>query len=133
MLSEKIHNIKDGDKGKAQFIRFIMNGCLAAAIHYTIYYILQKYIEVNVAYSIGYAISFLVNYYTTCRFTFRQSPTCKHFAGFAGSHTVNYLLQAALFWICMQIGVHRLVAPVIVMTTAMLVQFTILRLVFKKS
>ena len=121
MLSEKIHNIKDGDKGKAQFIRFIMNGCLAAAIHYAIYYILQKYIEVNVAYSIGYAISFLVNYYTTCRFTF------------AGSHTVNYLLQAALFWICMQIGVHRLVAPVIVMTTAMLVQFTILRLVFKKS
>ena len=105
MLSEKIHNIKDGDKGKAQFIRFIMNGCLAAAIHYAIYYILQKYIEVNVAYSIGYA----------------------------GSHTVNYLLQAALFWICMQIGVHRLVAPVIVMTTAMLVQFTILRLVFKKS
>jgi hypothetical protein len=32
----------------------------------------------------------------------------------------------------MQLGIHRLVAPVIVMGIAMLVQFTILRWIFKK-
>lgn len=132
MLSEKIHNIKNNDKGKAQFFRFVINGCLAAAIHYALYFILQMYIEVNLAYSIGYITSFIVNYYTTCYFTFRQSPTWKRFVGFVGSHTVNYLLHVSLFWICMQIGMHRLIAPILVMLTAMLVQFTILRFVFKK-
>ena len=133
MLRERIADIRVNDKGNAQFIRFVLNGCMAASIHYAIYFILQLYIEVNVAYSIGYLISFLVNFFTTCHFTFRQQPTWKRFMGFTGSNAINYLLQASLFWVCMRLDVHRLLAPFIVMGTAMLVQFAILRLVFKKS
>lgn len=126
-----IKNLHTADKGKAQFIRFILNGCLAAAIHYGVYYLCQLFIEVNIAYAIGYIVSFLVNYYTTCRFTFRQQPTWSHFIGFSGSHVVNFVLHIVLFWCCMQLGIHRLIAPIIVMCIAMLVQFTILRFVFK--
>ena len=132
VLKNKAKAIKNGDHGKAQFVRFILNGCFSASVHYVVYYLLQLVIEVNTAYAIGYIVSFLVNYYTTCRFTFRQQPTWKHFIGFSGSHAVNFGLHIVLFWLCMQIGIHRLVAPIIVMGIAMLIQFTILRWVFKK-
>lgn len=122
-----------GDQSRAQFFRFILNGCFSASVHYVVYFLLQLVIEVNTAYAIGYIVSFLVNYYTTCRFTFRQQPTWKHFVGFSGSHAVNFGLHIVLFWLCMQIGIHRLVAPFIVMGIAMLIQFTILRWVFKEK
>jgi putative flippase GtrA len=133
MLKERLKEIKNADEGKAQFVRFVLNGCFSAAVHYAVYYAMQFLIEVNVAYAVGYVVSFLINYYTTCRFTFRRQPTWKHFIGFSGSHGVNFILHVVLFWCCMQLGVHRLVAPVIVMGIAMLIQFTILRFVFKKS
>ncbi|MBQ0073338.1 MAG: GtrA family protein [Prevotella sp.] len=132
MLKDKINAVKNGDEGKAQFVRFILNGCLAAGIHYGVYFLLQLFLEVNLSYAIGYMVSFLVNFYFTCHFTFRTQPSWQHFIGFSGSHGVNFLLHIVLFWCCMQLGVHRLVAPVIVMGIAMLVQFTILRFVFKK-
>lgn len=122
-----------GDKGRTQFLRFIINGCLSAAIHYGVYYLCQLFIEVNTAYAIGYIVSFIINYYTTCYFTFNQKPTWRHFIGFSGSHGVNFCLHIVLFWCCMQLGVHRLIAPVIVMGIAMIVQFTILRFVFRKK
>lgn len=133
MLKDKVHNIKNDDNGKAQFVRFALNGCFSAAVHYGVYYLMQLFIEVNLAYAVGYFVSFIINYYTTCYFTFRRQPTWKHFVGFSGSHAVNFMLHVVLFWCCMQIGIHRLVAPVVVMLIAMLVQFTILRVVFKKS
>lgn len=132
LLKHKAAAIKDGNQGKAQFVRFVLNGCFSASVHYVVYYLCQLVMEVNLSYAIGYVISFLVNYYTTCRFTFRQQPTWKHFIGFSGSHAINFGLHIVLFWLCMQIGIHRLVAPILVMGVAMLVQFTILRLVFKK-
>ncbi len=132
-MKENIKDILYEDKGRAQFLRFLLNGCFAAAVHYAVYCVCQLWIEVNVAYAIGFVVSFLINYYTTCRFTFRQQPTWQHFLGFSGSHTVNFMLHVVLFWCCMQLGVHRLLAPVIVMGIAMLVQFSILRLVFKKK
>lgn len=123
--------MKDGDQEWAKFARFVINGCLAAGIHYGIYFLLQMYIEVNLAYNIGYIVSFLVNFYTTSIFTFHSRPTWKKFIGFSGSHAVNFGLHIVLFWACLQIGIHRLIAPFIVMGIAMLIQFTILRLIFK--
>ena len=132
-LKNKARALRDGEQGKAQFVRFILNGCFSASVHYIVYFLLQLLIEVNTAYATGYVVSFLVNYYTTCRFTFRSQPTWKHFVGFSGSHAVNFGLHIVLFWLCMQIGIHRLVAPFIVMGIAMLIQFTILRWVFKEK
>nr|MCR5070219.1 GtrA family protein [Prevotella sp.] len=92
MNNSIINKIRNDDRGKAQFIRFVINGCFSAAIHYAVYFLCQLFIEVNISYAIGYIISFLVNYYTTCIFTFRQQPTWKHFIGFSGSHAVNFCL-----------------------------------------
>lgn len=133
MLKERLNDIKTAEDSKAQFVRFALNGCFSFAIHYIVYYLMQMLIEVNVAYAIGYVISFLVNYYTTCRFTFRRQPTWSHFIGFSGSHAVNFCLHVVLFWCCMQLSIHRMLAPVIVTGIAMTVQFCILRTVFRKK
>lgn len=142
-----LREIREGDAGKAQFVRFIINGCLSAAIHYGVYlalilvidhyliYIgeaLTKGTATSIAYAIGYIVSFAFNFYFTCRFTFRAAPTLRRFVGFSGSHAVNFLLHIVLFSACMYVGMHRLIAPVVVMGIAMLVQFTILRLVFRQ-
>lgn len=130
-IKAKAEALRNNDKGKAQFLRFIINGCFSAGVHYGIYFLLQFLIEVNAAYAVGYIVSFIVNYFTTCYFTFRSAPTWKLFVGFSGSHGVNFGLHVFLFWCCMQLDVNRFIAPVVVMGIAMLVQFSILRFVFR--
>ena len=105
-------------EGTAQFLRFCINGVIAASIHYGIYYLLQLWTDVNIAYTAGYLISFVYNFIATNYFTF--------------SHGVNYFLHIVLFNLFLFLGVHRLVAPPLVMGVAMLVQFTILKLVFSR-
>ena len=138
-LRHKATAVKNGDQGQAQFVRFVLNGIFAAAVHYVVYYILQLTIDPTVSYAIGYVVSFFINFYTTNIFTFRTRPTWKNFVGFSGSHGVNIILHVVLFWCFLQVGIQmgyehltRLIAPFIVMGVAMLVQFTILRFVFKK-
>lgn len=142
-----IDAIKKGDAGKAQFVRFVINGCLAAGVHYGVYILALVVIDscfpgiiqymsrasaTSLAYVIGYLVSFAVNFYFTCVFTFRASPSVRRFIGFSGSHAVNFLLHIVLFSACMWVGIHPLIAPFVVMGIAMLVQFTILKLVFRR-
>ena len=146
-LKQQLSRLKNGDAGKAQFVRFIINGCVSAAVHYGVYLLLLLTIDhfleqtispamrgtaTSAAYAIGYIVSFAVNFYFTCVFTFRTSPTLRRFLGFSGSHAVNFLLHIVLFSACIHLGIHRLIAPFIVMGIAMLVQFTILKVVFRK-
>lgn len=115
-----------------RFIRFCITGTLAAAVHYGVYYLLLAVdVNVNVAYASGYIISFIGNFFATNYFTFRTAPSWGKFAGFAGSHLVNFLLHMGLLNLFLRMGVHKLVAPVLVMGVAMIVQYGILNLVFK--
>ncbi len=143
---QQLSQLKNGNAGRAQFVRFIINGCVSATVHYGVYLLLLIAIDsyiyniskvitretaTSIAYAIGYLLSFAVNFYFTCIFTFRATPTLRRFVGFSGSHAVNFLLHIVLFSACLHLGIHRLVAPFIVMGIAMLVQFTILKLVFR--
>ena len=125
-------NVLKKKKKKGQFLRFCINGVIATAIHYGIYYLLQLWIDVNIAYTTGYLISFAYNFIATNYYTFHTRPTWKNFIGFASSHGVNYFLHIALFNLFLYLGIHRLIAPPLVMSVAMLVQFTILKQVFSR-
>ena len=113
-----------------QFVRFCIVGTLAAAAHYGIYFVLQHWVDVNIAYASGYLLSAIGNFFLTSYFTFRTLPSWNRFLGFAGSHGLNFVLHGVLFNLFLFLGVHRLVAPPLVMLVAMLVQFSILRVVF---
>ena len=115
-----------------QFIRFCIVGTVAAGIHYGIYYILLRIgAGHNLAYATGYILAFICNFIATSYFTFRSSPSWGRFVGFAGSHAVNFILHMVLLNVFLWMGMHELIAPIVVMLVAMLVQYTILNFVFK--
>jgi len=127
---------------KSSFIRFCIVGAAAATVHYGIYYLLLLvHCPVNPAYIAGYIISFVGNYFATCYFTFRSHPSWGHFVGFAGSHAINFVLHIVLLnfflWLLPLVlsttqHTNELVAPILVMGIAMIIQYTILNMVFKK-
>ena len=114
------------------FFRFCVVGSLSAAMHYGIYYLLLMLdVNVNLSYVTGYILSFIANFFATTYFTFQSSPSWTRFVGFAGSHGVNFVLHIVLLNILLWAGVNKLIVPVLVMLIAMLIQFSILRFIFK--
>ena len=74
-----------------EFIRFVLVGVFATALHYGIYFLLQKFINVNIAYTLGYAFSFIVYFYLNVYITFGKKPSWGKACGFGGAHLFNYL------------------------------------------
>lgn len=114
-----------------EFIRFVIVGTIATALHYGLYFVLQQAINVNVAYSIGYIVSFIANFYLTAFFTFRKKPSWKKAIGFGGAHLVNYLLHMGLLNLFLWLGLSKALAPIPVFAIAIPVNFLLVRFVFK--
>ena len=129
-IKEMLHNDK-----VQEFVRFCIVGVIAAAIHYGVYWLIQQAAEgsfwLRMAYSVAYVVSLVCNFFMTTYFTFRSDVSAKKAAGFGGSHLVNYVLHIALFNLFIAIGVHRLLAPLLVLSIAVPVNFTLLHFVFK--
>jgi putative flippase GtrA len=132
MLHEKLNKILADEKA-AEFLRYSIVGTIAAAIHYGIYYVTQKYININIAYTIGYVVSLVCNFFLTSYFTFRTTPSACKVAGFGFSHLINYLLHMTLFNLFLLAGVHRLLAPILVLMIVVPLNFILLHLVFKSK
>ena len=116
-----------------EFIRFIIVGVLATALHYGIYFILQWGINVNLAYTLGYIVSFVANFYLTAYFTFNQKPSWGKAFGFGGAHLFNYLLHMCLLNLSLWLGISKPWAPIPVFLIAIPVNFLMVRYVFKKK
>ena len=115
-----------------EFIRFVMVGILATALHYGIYFLLQRFINVNIAYTLGYALSFIANFYLTAYFTFGKKPSWSKAFGFGGAHLFNYLLHIGLLNTFLWLGLKTL-APIPVFAIAIPVNFLLVRFVFKRK
>lgn len=116
-----------------EFIRFVMVGILATALHYGLYFVGQRIIDVNVAYTLGYALSFVANFYLTAYFTFGRKPSWKKAFGFGGAHLFNYLLHIVLLNLALRAGVPKPLAPLPVFAIAIPVNFLLVRFVFKRK
>ena len=114
-----------------EFIRLIMVGVFATALHYGLYFIFQRFINVNIAYSIGYILSFIANFYLTALFTFGKKPSWKKAFGFGGAHLINYILHISLLNLFLWLGFSKPFAPIPVFTIAIPVNFLLVRFVFK--
>lgn len=116
-----------------EFIRFVMVGVFATALHYGIYFLLQKFINVNIAYTLGYALSFIANFYLTAYFTFGKKPSWSKAFGFGGAHLFNYLLHIGLLNTLLWLGLSKAIAPIPVFAIAIPVNFLLVRFVFKRK
>lgn len=118
-------------KKLSEFVRFIIVGVLATALHYGLYFLFQRFINVNIAYSIGYILSFIANFYLTAYFTFGKKPSLGKALGFSGAHLFNFLLHIGLLNLFLWIGISKPIAPVPVFAIAIPVNFLLVRFVFK--
>lgn len=114
-----------------EILRFGIVGISATALHYGIYFLLQRLINVNVAYTAGYVLSFIANFYATSYFTFGTSPSWKKLFGMGAAHGVNYLLHIVLLNLFLWLGVPKVWAPFPVFSIAIPVNFLLVRFVFK--
>lgn len=115
------------------FIRFVMVGTLATAIHYGLYFLLQFVIEVNIAYTTGYLLSFVANFYLTAYFTFHSRPSWGKAFGFGGAHLCNYLLHMGLLNLFLYLGLSKPLAPIPVFAIAIPTNFLMVKFVFRKK
>ena len=132
-LIDRVVILLHQDNKKGEFFRFAIVGVTAAIIHYAIYFILYHFINVSVAYTIGYILSWFCNLYLTSRFTFHRKATLKKSAGFAGAHVINYCMHIALLQFFLWIGMHKALAPFFVMGIATIINFFLVRFVFKSG
>ena len=49
-----------------EFVRFVMVGIFATALHYGLYFVLQRVINVNIAYTLGYALKLHRQFLSDC-------------------------------------------------------------------
>ena len=120
-------------KTLGEILRFGIVGCVATAIHYLIYWLLNKWINVNIAYTIGYVTSFVCNFFLTSYFTFKKKASLKRGLGFGGVHLCNYLLQMLLLNFFILLGVKKDLAPIPVYAIAIPINFLMVRFVFKHN
>ena len=95
-----------------EFVRFVMVGIFATALHYGLYFVLQRVINVNIAYTLGYALSFIANFYLTAYFTFGRKPSWRKAFGFGGAHLCSYLLHMGLLNLSLWMGIPKPLAPI---------------------
>ena len=121
-----------------EFIRFVIVGVIATALHYGIYLLLVKAIPIdgtlwtNAAYTIGYVLSWFCNLWLTAHFTFREKVTVGRGVGFAVCHLVNYGLHILFLNIVLRLGVSETWAPIPVYCLVVPINFILVRTVFKR-
>lgn len=115
----------------AEIIRFAMVGVLATLIQYCIYIFLLNSIGENISYTIGYGVSLCVNFILTNYFTFKTNPTKKKGVKFVSAHVFNYLLQIILLNIFITINVNSKIAPLLVYSISIPINFLLVRKAIK--
>lgn len=116
-----------------EFIRFVLVGIFATALHYGLYLLFQQIINVNIAYTLGYLLSFAANFYLTAYFTFGRKPSWKKAFGFGGAHLFNYLLHMGLLNLFLWLELPKPLAPIPVFAIAVPVNFLLVRFIFKRK
>ena len=108
-----------------------MVGVFGTLLHYSIYWVLKRYMNVNIAYTIGYFLSFICNFFLSSYFTFKSEASVKRGIGFIGAHLNNYFLHMILLNLFLFLGVSESLAPIPVYMIAVPVNFILVRWVFK--
>ena len=121
------------DSKYGQFLRFCINGVLAVAIQYAVYWVLIKWINVNIAYTLSYIVSFCCNFVITSYWTFHSSPSWKRLIGFGSSHVVNFFVQLGFLNLYLWLGIPKEWAALLAMGSAVPVNFAMLHFVYKKK
>lgn len=111
----------------SEVLRFCITGTVATGVQYGLYLPLCQVMKVNIAFSIAFAVSFISNFLLSNYYSFRTRPTWKGFFRFAGSHVINYLMQAGFLNLFLWLGVPKELAPIPMWAVIMPINFVMVR------
>ncbi len=120
----------EGDRLKGEFVRFVVVGVAATAVHLLIYWTINAAfsltendrIGLNVSYSIGYLASFVGNYALSLKWTFKTKGSIGKGIGFAFSHAVNYGLHMGLLNLFLLLGMGAALSRFLVAAVPQLIE-----------
>lgn len=91
-----------------EFGRFLIVGAVNTAVTYALYLLLLDSAAYLFAYSLAYVAGIVVSYFLNARFVFRAKPAINSALRFPFVYVAQYLLGAAVLWICVEwLGVRR--------------------------
>jgi putative flippase GtrA len=91
-----------------EFGRFLIAGAINTATTYALYLVLLGSAAYLFAYSLAYVAGIVVSYFLNALFVFRTKPAVNTALRFPLVYVAQYLLGAAVLWICVErLGVRR--------------------------
>jgi putative flippase GtrA len=91
-----------------EFSRFLIAGAINTATTYALYLVLLGSAAYLFAYSLAYVAGIVVSYFLNALFVFRTKPAVNTALRFPLVYVAQYLLGAAVLWICVErLGVRR--------------------------
>jgi putative flippase GtrA len=91
-----------------EFGRFLIAGVINTATTYALYLVLLGSAAYLFAYSLAYVAGIVVSYFLNALFVFRTKPAVNTALRFPLVYVAQYLLGAAVLWICVErLGVRR--------------------------
>jgi len=91
-----------------EFSRFLAVGAVNTATTYALYLVLLDSAAYLFAYSVAYVAGIVLSYFLNALFVFRTKPAIHSALRFPFVYLAQYLLGAAVLWICVErLGVRR--------------------------
>lgn len=127
-------------------VRFTIVGTIGTGVQYAFYYGFLMLFEsmygmennafwANMAFTLGFALEVIGNYIFTCYYTFQRKPSWKNAGGFIAGRLSNFMVQLGVlnFLILDFIGMDDRWAGIIAIVVAGIVNYFVLKFIYKKS
>jgi putative flippase GtrA len=116
----------------AEFIKFILVGLTSTVLTYLIYLLLLQALHYQIAYAIAYIIGIVYSYFANSKFTFKERLKIKKFIAYPIVYVVQYSLCVALLYLFISVfGMHKALAPLLVIIVTTPITFIFSRYIIK--
>lgn len=129
--SNFFHYIVNNNSKVIEFIRFGLVGVFSTLLNYVLYLLFLPLVNTYIAFTIGYGVSFIANFYLSVFFTFKTHASLKKGLGFGLSQGINYLIQLALLYLFIGMGISKKLALIPVIAIVIPISFILVRTVLK--
>lgn len=116
-----------------QFPRFLAVGAANTVLGYGVYAALNTVLDYRAAYTAAYVFGIVVSYVLNSLLVFRARLRWRSFAAFPAVYALQYVLGIALLWLLVRVmGLHELLAPLVVIPVTIPITFLATRYLLKE-
>ncbi len=116
-----------------EFLKFVLVGLANTGLTYLLYAALAIVLPYTLAYSITYVLGIVFSYLVNSLFVFKERLSFAKAFQFPLVYLVQYLVNVLLLKLLVELlGVHKLIAPVLIIAVTIPITFFLSRKIIKK-